>query len=178
MRCLQRPISSQRHPATASGSRRVTMNLSKAFHAAVLLAGSLLLAACGGGGGSGDDSGFNPPGISVSASAASNSVQSGRTVNITVTVRQASGAAIQDGTQVSGVVAPANVGTLVALGPDGPLQGAATTTVGGVANFRFTGGSVGSGTATFSVADPNAPGRSVTASVSITVSAGVDRLTI
>ncbi|MCK7594558.1 beta strand repeat-containing protein [Pseudomarimonas salicorniae] len=154
------------------------MKLSNAFHAAVLLAGSMLLAACGGGGGSGNDSGFNPPGINVSASAASNSVQSGRPVNITVTVRQAGGAAIQDGTQVTGVVAPANVGSVVALGPNGPLAGSTATTVGGVANFRFTGGAVGTATVTFSVADPSAPSRNVTATVTLTVTQGIDRLTL
>jgi hypothetical protein len=105
-------------------------------------------------------------------------VQAATSINITVTVRQASGAAIQDGTQVNGVVAPANIGTLVALGPNGPLAAATATTVGGVANFRFTGGSTGSGTLTFSVPDPNAPGRNVTASVAISVTPGIDRLTI
>lgn len=154
------------------------MNVTNGLKAAALLAGSLLLAACGGGGGSGNDSGFNPPGINVSASAAANSVQAGRTVNITVTVRQASGAAIQDGTSVNAVVSPANVGSIVALGPNGPLAGTTASTIGGLANFRFTGTTVGTATATFSVPDPNAPGRNVTASVSLTVSQGIDRLTI
>lgn len=154
------------------------MNVTNALKAVALLAGSLFLAACGGGGGSGNDSGFNPPGITVSASAAANTVQAGRTVNIAVTVRQSSGAAIQDGTTVNAVVAPANVGSIVALGPNGPLAGTTATTVGGVANFRFTGTSVGTATATFSVPDPNAPARNVTASVALTVSQGIDRLTI
>lgn len=154
------------------------MKVTNALKAAAVLVGSLLLAACGGGGGSGNDSGFNPPGINVSASAAGNSVQAGRNVNVTVTVRQASGAAIQDGTAVNGVVAPANIGSLVALGPNGPLGGATAQTVGGVANFRFTGGSVGTATLTFSVPDPNAPARNVTATVTINVTQGIDRLTL
>lgn len=154
------------------------MKVTRILKAALLVVGSALLAACGGGGGSGDDSGFNPPGITVSASAAGSSVQSGRTVNITVTVRQANGAAITDGTAVNAVVAPANVGSVVALGPSGPLTGATAQTVGGVANFRFTGGATGAATVTFSVPDPNAPARNVTTSVQLTVTQGIDRLTL
>lgn len=154
------------------------MKVTTLLKTALLLAGSLVLAACGGGGGSGDDSGFNPPGINVTASAASNSVQSGRNVNITVTVRQASGTAITDGTTVNAVVAPANIGSIVAIGPNGPTGNATAQTVGGVANFRFTGSTVGNATVTFSVPDPNAPARNVTASVVIAVSQGIDRLTM
>jgi len=154
------------------------MKVTKLLKGAMLGAAALLLSACGGGGGSGNDSGFNPPGITVSASAAGSTVQSGRTVNITVNVRQANGAAITDGTAVNAVVAPANIGSVVAIGPNGPTGGATANTVGGVANFRFTGVSVGTATVTFSVTDPAAPGRSITTSIQIAVTQGVDRLNI
>lgn len=154
------------------------MNATRILKAALLVVGSALLAACGGGGGSGNDSGFNPPGITVRASAASSSVQAGRTVNVTVEVRQANGAAISDGTGVNAVVSPANVGSIVALGPNGPTGGTTAQTVGGIANFRFTGTTPGNATVTFSVPDPNAPARNVTANVQISVSQGIERLTI
>lgn len=153
------------------------MKLIRTLQAALVLVGALFLAACGGGGGSGNDSGFNPPGISVSASASASSVQSGARVDITVTVREANGAPIRDGTQVTGVVAPAGIGSLVAVGPNGPTGGASIGTVGGVATFRFTGNAVGTANLTFSVQDPNAPARNVTANLTITVTPGIDRLT-
>ncbi|MCB1569005.1 MAG: hypothetical protein KDI69_09365 [Xanthomonadales bacterium] len=143
-----------------------------------MVASAALLTACGGGGGSGNDSGFNPPGITMSASATAGSVQAGRTVDVTVRVSQASGAPIVDGTRVLGTVSPSAVGSVVAIGANGPTGGNEATTVGGVANFRFSGTAQGAATLTFSAQDPATPGRNVSASVSIQVAPGVERLTL
>ncbi|MBD8525025.1 beta strand repeat-containing protein [Pseudomarimonas arenosa] len=143
-----------------------------------LVASAAILTACGGGGGSGNDSGFNPPGISVSASATSGSVQAGRTVDITVRVTQAGGAPIVDGTRVLGAVSPANIGSIVSIGPNGPTGNNEAATVGGLASFRFTGTSQGNALLTFSAQDPSTPGRNISASVTVQVTAGIERLTL
>lgn len=154
------------------------MNLSKFFKSVVLLASAAVLTACGGGGGGGNDSGFNPPGLRISATAATASVQAGRTVDVAVRLTQANGAAVPDGTAISAIATPGNLGSVVGLGAAGPNGSNQATTVGGNANFRFTGGAVGSGNLTFSAADSTAPSRTVTATVGIQVTPGIDRLTI
>ena len=154
------------------------MNVLKLVRSACLVVVGAALTACGGGGGSGNDSGFNPSGIVVSASAGANNVQAGRAVDITVRVNQASGAPIVDGTRVQGAVAPASVGSIVALGPTGPTGGNEALTVGGVANFRFNGTAPGTATLTLSAQDPGTPGRNVSATISIQVTPGAERLTL
>lgn len=143
-----------------------------------LVAAAAVLSACGGGGGSGNDSGFNPPGISITATSSAASVQAGRTVDITVRVAQGSGAPIVDGTRVLAAIAPSSLGSVVAIGPNGPTGSNEALTVGGVASFRFSGTAPGNATLTFSAQDPATPGRNVSANVAITVSPGVERLTL
>ncbi|MFA5683387.1 MAG: hypothetical protein WCZ65_03440 [Lysobacteraceae bacterium] len=135
-----------------------------------LLVASSLLAACGGGGSSDSDSGFTPPGLRVSATPTSLTVQSGSSADITVRVTQSSGAPIADGTVVNASVSPASNGTIVGVSGSGETGGPQTSTVGGNANFRFqAAGPGGSATVTFSVPDPNAGNRMITATVSVNV---------
>lgn len=145
------------------------MNVMKLIRSTALLIMGVALAACGGGGGSGDDSGFNPPGIRVSASANSDQVTSGGTVDFSVRVTQASGAPVADGTRVSATITPAERGSIVAVTGSGPTTSASGTTVGGVVNFRMIGGVPGGATVGFSATDIGAGGRSVTANVGVTV---------
>lgn len=137
-----------------------------------------LLTACGGGGGSGNDSAFNPPGINVSVTSSASSARAGQAVDVSVRVTQANGAPVTDGTQVTGVVTPASLGTISGIGANGLTGSATAGTVGGIANFRFTGSSSGNATLTFSAVDNGAGGRSVSSSVAINVTPGVDRVSI
>jgi hypothetical protein len=150
----------------------------KQFKMASLMFFAAVLTACGGGGGSGNDSGFNPPGVRMGASADRISIASGTSTDISVRITEANGAAIRDGVSVSASVSPSSVGTIVGINAGGATQAPTATTVGGNANFRFTGQSPGTATVTFSAQDPNSAGRTVTASVQITVTPGAARLSL
>lgn len=136
----------------------------------LLIACAALLSACGGGSSTDSNGGFTPQGIRVTATAQSQTVASGSTTDILVRVTEASGATIRDGVQVSASVSPPANGTINGIDAGGATTGAQAGTVGGNANFRFRGaGPGGTATVTFSVVDPNAPARTVTATVAITV---------
>jgi hypothetical protein len=145
---------------------------------ALLLMLVSLITACGGGGGSGNSSGFNPPGFNATATAQQTTIPSGSSTDISVRFTEANGTPIRDGVVVSAAVSPSSVGTIVGINAGGATQGPTATTVAGNANFRFTGDTPGTATVTFSATDPNAPARTLTASVTITVTAGPQRLTI
>jgi len=146
------------------------MKVSTSFKSLLLLSLTALLAACGGGSSSDSDGGFTPQGIVVTATAVSNSVASGTTTDIAVRVTQANGSAIINGTTVTGSVSPSSNGTIASVDGSGTLGGVSVGTNGGNANFRFRGtGNGGATTVTFSVVDPNAPARTVSAVVNITV---------
>jgi hypothetical protein len=135
----------------------------------MLLAGALL-AGCGGGGGSGNDSGFNPPGVSVNVSASSTTLGVLSTTDLTVTVTSPGGAPVANGTQVTASVAPASLGQ-VSTGNEAPASTAQATTTGGQASFRFhSANTPGTATVTISVQDPGAAGRTVTRSIALTIS--------
>jgi len=135
----------------------------------LLLIAAAMLSACGGSS-SDSDGGFTPQGIRVTATPQSVSVASGTTTDITVRVTESGGAAIREGTVVSAAVSPAANGTVVSVDGAGTLGGSQIGTVGGNANFRFRGtGAGGPATVTFSVVDPNAPARTETAVVNLTV---------
>jgi hypothetical protein len=137
-----------------------------------------LVTACGGGGGSGNSSGFNPPGYNATATAQQTSIPSGSSTDISVRFTEPNGTPIRDGVVVSAAVSPSSVGTIVGINAGGATQGPTATTVAGNANFRFTGDAPGTATITFSATDPNAPARTITATTTITVTAGPQRLTI
>jgi hypothetical protein len=148
----------------------------KQFKTASLMFAAAMLAACGGGGGSGNDSGFNPPGAVATATAQQASIPAGSSTDISVRLTQAGGAPIRDGVVVSASVNPSSVGTIVGIGDGGVTQAATAATVGGNANFRFTGQAPGTATITFSAQDPAAAGRSITASTTVTVTPGPSRI--
>jgi hypothetical protein len=151
------------------------MNASVYLKSLLLMAALALLSACGGGGGSNDDGAFTPQGIRVAATAQATSVQSGFSTDVTVRVTEANGASIREGTIVSASVSPAANGTVQGVNAAGALTGGTASTVGGNANFRFSAaGPGGTATLTFSVQDPNAPARTVSATVTITVTPPVD----
>jgi hypothetical protein len=145
---------------------------------ACLLAAVALLTACGGGGGSGNSSGFNPPGFNASASAQATSIPSGSTTDISVRITEPNGTPIRDGVVVSASVNPSSVGTIVGITAGGATQSPTSPTVAGNANFRFTGDAPGTATVTFSATDPNAPARTISTSITITVTQGQPRLSI
>lgn len=153
------------------------MKYAGSIKASMLFLLSALLVACGGGGGSGNDSGFNPPGLQATATAGTTSIGINSSTDITVRVTQAGGAPVNDGTSVSGSVSPSGIGNLASL-----TGGNSAATVGGNARFRFqSGGQQGTATLTFAVQDPNVAGRTVNATLNITVggtSTGDSRLTI
>jgi hypothetical protein len=151
----------------------------KQFKAASLIFLAAVLAACGGGGGSNSDSGFNPPGARATATAQSASVPAGSATDISVRITEASGAAVRDGIVVTGSVSPSSVGSVFGVdGSGGITQLATATTAGGNANFRFVGQQPGTATVSFTAADPNTSGRTVTASVTITVTEGTPRISM
>jgi len=125
---------------------------------------SVLLGSCGGGGGSSDDSAFNPPGVIVSVTAQAATTPASL-IPVTVRVTGPNGAPLADGTTVNLIVSPAGVGFVSGAGaPGAPIvlsDRATSTTIGGIATFRFHSRGVGSATLTASVPDPNAPARSV-----------------
>ena len=135
----------------------------------MLLAGALL-AGCGGGGGPGDDSGFNPPGVTVNVTATNTTIGVLSTTDLTVTVTTPGGAPAPNGTQVSAAAAPASLGQFSV--DNGPLTPTAlTTTSGGQAQIRFhSGNTPGTASVTISVQDPATPGRTVTRTIAITIS--------
>lgn len=141
----------------------------------LLLTAMLALAACGGGGDSGSDSVFDPPGIRMTATATATSVNSGQFVDVTVRVTQANGSDVANGTSVSSIVSPASMGTLQYMN-NGTAGGSSGGTVGGVATFRFIAAQTpGTATLTFST---NQGGRSVSATVNVTVNTLDNRLQI
>ncbi len=151
-------------------ARRIMMKASANLKFLLLLVTAAVLSACGGSSSSDSDGGFTPQGIRVNATAQSTSILSGSTTDITVRVTQANGSPIADGTTVSATVTPVSNGTVVSVDASGALGGTQAQTTGGNATFRFRAlGPGGAANVTFSVADPNAPTRTVTASVSITV---------
>ena len=81
------------------------MNYSGSIKAFVLLLATAALSACGGGGGSGNDSGFNPPGIAVSATAGNASIGINSSTDVTVRVTQANGTPVANGTAVTACAA-------------------------------------------------------------------------
>jgi hypothetical protein len=151
---------------------------------------SLALAACGGGGGGGNDSAFQPQGITVTVSPASNSSTPSSLVGVSVRVTGERGAVLPDGTTVRLQVSPPGVGLLSSTQATAPPNAGGTgllaesvsaTLSGGLANFRLHTRSVGTATLTASVTDPNAPQRTVTGTASVSVAAGAPsdpRLTI
>jgi hypothetical protein len=139
----------------------------------VLLATTATLVACGGGGGSGNDSGFNPPGVNITASQNSVALNTRSATSIVVRMAQAGGAPVADGTRISGTLSGAGLGNLAALGSLGNGATASGTTVGGAVTFVFqTGATAGTGSITFSGQDPVTPARNVSATVNVTVSTG------
>jgi hypothetical protein len=151
------------------------MNASVYLKSLLLMAAVALLSACGGGGSSNSDGGFTPQGIRVTATAQSTTVRSGETTDILVRVTEANGAAIREGTVVSASVSPASNGSVQGIDAAGGSTGGSAQTVGGNANFRFSAaGPGGTATLTFAVQDPNAPARTVTATVTVNVTAPVD----
>jgi hypothetical protein len=136
----------------------------------LMVLAAAVLTACGGGGGSGNDSGFNPPGVSVNVALSAGTVGVLSTADITVTVTQAGGAPVPNGTQVQATVTPSSLGQ-VSTGTNAPANTAQATTSGGQASFRFhSGNTPGTASITVSVQDPTTPGRTVSRSVSIVVS--------
>jgi hypothetical protein len=150
----------------------------KQFKSASLMFLAAVLSACGGGGGSSNDSGFNPPGLRATATAQQTSIPAAASTDISVRITEVGGAPIRDGTTVSASVSPASVGTVVGVNAGGTTQGTTANTVGGNANFRFTGQTPGTAVVSFSAQDPSAPNRSVTASVTITVTPGPTRISM
>jgi hypothetical protein len=147
-----------------------------------LLAG-LVLAGCGGGGGSGNNSGFNPPGATLSVTPVSLTLGVSSTADFTVTFSQANGAPVPDGTTVSAMVSPGTLGQVSILGaspgdPGGeggsgqaPGNIATGATVGGRVVFRFHSGiNAGSGFVTISGQDPAVQNRTITRDLPVTVS--------
>jgi hypothetical protein len=146
----------------------------------VLLAGAAL-AGCGGGGGPGNDSAFNPQGINVTVAPTSLSVGVASFTDITVTVTQANGQPVPDGTRVSVQVVPATIGGVAVAGVTSgggnegpgatPQPSVSTGTVASRAVFRFTSaGAAGSGSLAISVQDPYTQGRQINRTVPVTVS--------
>lgn len=136
----------------------------------LVLTAVTLLAACGGGT-SGGDSAFQPASWKITASPTANTVQSGNYVDVVVRVTQANGSNVPDGTTVNSTVTPASTGTLRNFS-NGSLGDTSGTTTGGNATFRFTAtGSGGDAKLTFSTTDPAAPGRSISTTTSVTVTA-------
>jgi len=89
--------------------------------------------------------------------------------DVTVTVRNANGSQVVDGTMVSAVATPENSGFVNAVGGGVPT----VATVAGIAKFTFTAGaSPGTSTATFSVADPSDPNKTSKAEVVFTITEG------
>ncbi|MCX7556433.1 hypothetical protein OS187_06310 [Xanthomonadaceae bacterium JHOS43] len=89
--------------------------------------------------------------------------------DVTVTVRNANGGLVPDGTIVNAVATPANAGTITAVGGGAPDVG----TVAGISRFTFTAGaSVGTSTVTFSVTDPGNPSQASTAQAEFTITDG------
>lgn len=132
------------------------------------------LAACGGGGGSDSDSPFTPPGVNLTTSTSSLTLNTRSATTIVVRMAQAGGAAVADGTRITGSLSSVGLGNLAALGA-GATNGASAsgTTVGGAVSFVFQSGiTPGSGTLNFSAQDPGVPGRNATAVVNVTVNTG------
>jgi hypothetical protein len=137
-----------------------------------------LLTNCGGGGGSsspGNNSGFNPAGLTVTATPSTASTTPFSLIGMTVRVAGANGTAVTDGTSVRLQVSPPGVGLVSAA--DGQTivlaESVSSTTVGGIANFRFHSRNIGTATIIASVTDSAAPARSVSSTATVQVIAGV-----
>ena len=151
----------------------------KLFKSASLMFLAAMVTACGGGGGSGNDSGFNPPGMRATATAQSTSVPAGSSTDISVRITEANGAAVRDGVAVTASVSPSSVGSVFGLTSGGGINNTnATTTAGGNANFRFVGENPGTATVSFTAQDPQTAGRTVTTSITITVTQGTPRVSM
>ncbi len=144
-----------------------------------LLAITALVSACGGGGGSDSDSGFTPPGSKMTVTVGQSSLPAGNSTDISVRLTNDGGTPVPNGTTVTASVSPSSVGNVFGVNATGGVTTVPTaTTSGGNASFRFIGQNQGAATVTFSANDPNATGRTVTASTTINVTAGQGRLTI
>ena len=155
------------------------MKFAASMKSLILLSLAAILTACGGGGGAGNDSGFNPPGINISATASNTSIGINSSTDVTVRMAQVSGAPIANGTLVSASVSPAGIGNISSLTTAGSTT---SPTSGGNATFRFqSGGQTGNATLSFSAQDPTTPGRTASTTLVIAItgsSTGDSRLTI
>ena len=138
-----------------------------------LLLGSLaLLTACGGGGGSGNDGSFGPiSSARISAAAQSASVPANGSLAVSVTVSTSNNTPIADGTIVTALVSPSNLGGVFGVAGGQQASTNSATTVGGRAEFVFVAGSnQGAVTLTFST-QPSGQPSAVSASVPVTITA-------
>ena len=105
----------------------------------------------------------------IEATAVSTELAAYTSTDVTVTVKNADGSQVPDGTIVSAITAPSGSGSVAAV--DGG------TTIAGIARFTFTaGGNAGTSTATFSVADPDDPGQTSKVDVVFTITEGASLL--
>lgn len=149
------------------------MKFAGSMKSLMLLLVAAALSACGGGGGSGNDSGFNPPGVNLSASTSNVAINTRSAATITIRMTQANGAPVADGTRITGVVNSSGLGNLAAIGSGSNGISSQGTTAGGAVTFIFqSGGSAGTGSVTFSGQDPSTPARTVSTTVNVAVSAG------
>ena len=148
------------------------MKFAASLKSLVMLAATSLLVACGGGGGSDSNSGFTPAGLSLTTSSANISLNARSLTTITATLRTANNTPVADGATITATVNGAGLGNL-SSGNGSNGNTASANTVGGVVSFYFqTGGTPGTGSITFSAADPSTTSRTVTRTVNVTVGSG------